>query len=342
MYIVLVGPSGVRKGSAMGPALDFLVDLNVKLAAEAITREALIKELEKANSNDPNVATGEMYFHSSLTIFSPELTVFLGYNNEQLMSDLTDWYDCRNKWTYRTKNMGTNEIHGVYVNLIGATTPDLIKNTMSLRAIGGGLTSRMIFVYEEEEGPACPAPFFNNGYRGLRDQLAMDLERIYMLSGKFDITKEFMDLWTDWYLKQRANPPFSDKIKWGGYMKRRPNHIMKLCMILNASRSDRMILEKSDLERSINLLAKTEANMESTFSGVGKYTHAETLTQVMTEIGLRGEEGISSEDLTFLFRNDANRIIMREIIDTLNQMGWLDVVTKEGKDVYKMRERSDA
>ena len=76
MYVVLVAPSGkARKGTAMGPALDFLEDLNIKLAAEAITREALIRELANANSTDPDIESGSIEFHSSMTIFSPELTV---------------------------------------------------------------------------------------------------------------------------------------------------------------------------------------------------------------------------------------------------------------------------
>jgi hypothetical protein len=338
LYIVLVGPSGIRKGTAMSPAQDMLDNLGIKMAAEAITREALIRELKNANSNESDITTGKMLFHSSLTIFSPELTVFLGYNNEQLMSDLTDWYDCRNKWTYRTKNMGTDEIVGVFVNLIGATTPDLIKATMSLKAIGGGLTSRIIFVYEQDEGKACPAPFLTDASIGLREQLQMDLEQIHMLSGRFQVTEGFLSMWTEWYVQQHSNPPFEDKL-FSGYIKRRPNHVMKLSMVLNASRTDNMIIESTDLERAIKLLEKTERNMLNTFAGVGKYSHADTLTQVMNEIGMRDEEGISREELTFLFRNDANRMILREIIDTLNNMGWLDVITKDGEEFYKHRKQ---
>jgi hypothetical protein len=333
----------------MAIALEFLEDLNIKLAAEAITREALIRELKNANANDPNLQTGKMFFHSSLTIFSPELTVFLGFRNEQLMSDLTDWYDCRNKWTYRTKNMGTDEIIGVYVNLFGATTPDLLREDMSLKAIGGGLTSRMIFVYAETKGKLVPAPFLSNaevGLRehaevGLREQLRIDLERIHMLQGKFGVTEEFLDRWTEWYVHTENNPPFKDK-RFSGYISRRPNHVMKLSMILNASRSDKMIVEVQDLDRAIKVLEATEIDMTQTFSGVGKYSHADTLTQVMNEIGVRNETGISQEELTYLFRNDANRMILKEIIETLDQMGWIDVITKDGKEFYRHKKGGDA
>jgi hypothetical protein len=158
MYIVLVAPSGkARKGTAMSPGLEILEDLNIHLAAESITREALIRELRTATTTVTN-DDGTIEFHSSLTIYSPELVVFLGHNNPQLLSDLTDWYDCRRKWTYRTKTQGTDEIHGVWVNLIGATTPELLQSALPLDAIGGGLTSRMVFVFEETKGKIVPAP----------------------------------------------------------------------------------------------------------------------------------------------------------------------------------------
>lgn len=334
MYIVLVGPSGAcRKGTAMGTALDFLENLDVKLAAESITREALIRELKNANDNTVNLETGSSDMHSSLTIWAPELTVFLGYHNHQLLSDLTDWYDCRNRWTYRTKNMGTDEIIGVYVNMIGATTPDLIRTTMPLDAIGGGLTSRMIFVYEEQKEHIVPVPFLTEAEIGLMHQLKADLETINSLNGKFNATEEFLDYWKQWYTSTASNPPFRDP-RFSGYIERRPNHVMKLSMIVNASRTNNMVLQRTDLERAISFLELTERKMQNTFSGVGKYSHADTLTKVMNEIAMHGEEGVSREEITYLFRNDANNFIMKEIIETLSQMGWLNVKLVEGNEIY--------
>ena len=339
MYTILVGPSGAcRKGTAMGIALDFLEDLDIKLAAESITREALIRELKNANSNILDLQQGSHAMHSSLTIWAPELTVFLGYNNYQLLSDLTDWYDCRNKWTYRTKNMGTDEIIGVYINMLGATTPDLIRTTLPLDAIGGGLTSRMVFVFEEKKYKIVPVPFLTEAELGLMHQLKIDLESIASLSGRFQATEGFLNYWTEWYTSTEDNPPFKDP-RFYGYVERRPNHIMKLSMILNAARTNTMIIETSDLKRAIQLLERTEIKMPNTFSGVGKYSHADTLTKVMNEVAMRGEEGITIQEITTLFRNDANKDVMREIISTLDQMEWLDVITKEGKEIYKYKKK---
>ena len=327
MYIVLVGPSGrCRKGTAMGPALHLLEDLNIKLAAEAITREALIRELKNANNSDPGVEIGTLGTqHSSLTIFAPELTVFLGYHNHQLLSDLTDWYDCRNKWTYRTKNMGTDKIIGVYVNLIGATTPDLIRTTMPLDAIGGGLTSRMIFVYEKQKYKTAPLPFLREEERQLYRKLQSDLEQIHLLSGNFKVTDDFLDLWVNWYMTTDGNPPFQDNM-FAGYFERRPNHVMKLSMIVNASRTNSMTMCAADLERAIAILEATEKNMPNVFAGVGKYQHADTLANVMQEVAMREETSMA--ELQSIFARDVSPRDLDDIISTLSSMGFVRKVMK--------------
>lgn len=320
MYIVLVGPPAARKGTAMNLAKPLLDDLQIKMAAEAITREALIRELK--NSTDTVVTdTGKMYFHSSLTIWSQELTVFLGYQNHQLMSDLTDWYDCRNQWTYRTKNMGTDEIIGVYVNIIGATTPDLIRTTMPLDAIGGGLTSRMVFVFEENKGKVCPYPAFSEEEMATLEDLKYDLARIHMLTGQFRTTEGFLEKWIEWYPWQEANPPFHDP-RFAGYIERRANHVMKLSMICNAARSDKMVVSEQDLEQATKILELTEKKMPKTFSGVGRLSTADVMTKIMNDVGMEGSMMFS--ELLRRYRNDVDKMELEKILDSLSTMKFLN------------------
>ncbi len=319
MYIVLVGPPAARKGTAMGPAQDLLYDLGIKMASEAITREALIRELKNANGTVIDPETGSIEHHSSLTVFSPELTVFLGYNNPALLSDLTDWYDCRKKWVYRTKTQGTDEIFGVFVNILGATTPDLIRATLPLDAIGGGLTSRIIFVFEQNKGKVVPAPFYTDAEQGLLQQLQADLEQIHLLQGDFRPTEDFLEAWVDWYSVQDQHPPFKDK-NFAGYIERRPNHVMKLSMILNAARTDSMVVEARDFEAALHLLEQTEIKMPRTFSGVGHSSMAAVLSQVMAEVGARGK--VSFGELLSIFHQDADKRTLEAIVDTMVAMDY--------------------
>jgi len=334
MYVVLVGPPAARKGTAMSLAKPLLDELQIKMAAEAITREALIRELK--NSTDTLITEGgKMYFHSSLTIWSQELTVFLGYQNHQLMSDLTDWYDCRNQWIYRTKNSGTDEIIGVYVTLFGATTPDLLRSTMSLDAIGGGLTSRMIFIYEENKGKVCPYPAFSMEEKALFEDLKHDLARIHLLSGQFRTTQCFLDRWIEWYTYQERHPPFTDP-RFAGYIERRANHIMKLSMICNASHSDEMVVSSQDLNHAIGILEAAEVKMTASLSGVGALPTANVMTKIMRDVGLTGR--IMFSELLERYKHDIDKWGLEKILDSLAAMKFLRrVITADDIEIVKTK-----
>jgi hypothetical protein len=303
----------------MKPGYNLLRDVGIKMAAESITREALIRELKDASDSNVDPTHGRVDLHSSLTIYSPELTVFLGYNNHQLMSDLTDWFDCGDRWTYRTKNMGTDDISGVFVNLIGATTPDLIQSTLPLDAIGGGLTSRMIFVYADKKSKTVPVPFVSAETTALRQHLLHDLEQISMLQGPFRVTKQFTETWTDWYTAADSKQLFNDG-RLAAYEERRPTHILKLSMIMSVMRDPKMhnIITHDDLLAAIDLLVETEQSMRQTFGGVGKASNVGVMGKMLTLLG--EQKSMTRSQLINIFCHDVTIQGLDEVLTTLEAM----------------------
>lgn len=346
MYIVLVGPSGSRKGTAMDPGYDILCEIpDIRVAAEATTREALIRALKEANYNEVDINTGAMEMHSSLTIWSQELTVFMGYHNRQLMADMCDWYDCRRRWKYETKHQGTDDIIGVWVNVHAATTPDLIQSSIPLDAIGGGLTSRMMLVYEPGKGKVSPYPEKTADMLALEQQLILDLSHINQMRGPFRYTEGFFDLWHEWYPAQDGNPPFNDD-KFSGYFERRPTHVMKLSMIQAASRKDciksgEMVIDKGDLENAINLLERTEHKMPTVFSGVGKSNISDLMPKMIRDLALC--KTMSLHEMIFRFHRDADEAMIERAVRTLEKMRILDVDHRiqEGTTILTYKGRED-
>jgi len=317
-YIILVGESGkCRKGTALGPAESLLRDTGVRLAAEATTREALIVDLEAAGWNEGSDGLKSPGLHSSLTIFSNELTVFLGWDNRQLMIDMVDWYDCKDEWKYKTKHHGDNKVVGVWVNLIGGTTPSLIRSALPHDAVGGGLTGRMIFVYEDRKAKTVIFPSLSEEAERIEPDLKADLVAISTMSGQFKLSEDFFDLWAEWYPKQDESPPFEDD-RFGGYFERRPVHLLKLSMIMSASRSNSMVLEPIDFQKSLLLLKQTEVKMPRTFTGFGESRTAAVTERVMAFIAARGTT--TFEELTRTFYRDADRDTLSSIIRTLGSM----------------------
>lgn len=333
LYVILIAPPGrTRKGTAMDPVMQFLEEprLNIKLAAEAITRQQLIKEL----MNSTEIVTypdGRIVSHCSLTICNSEFTVFLGYRNPELLDDLTDWYDCKRRWIYRTKTSGEFEISGVWVNVLGATTPELLRTALPQIAIGGGLTSRMIFVYAAQKRRTIPDPFLTDEDKELEEDLMQDLEKILQLCGEYKPTVDYIDARTEWYMLNDMNPPFQDAI-FAGYCERRIATVSKLSIIMAASHTDQLIVTGDDFLRGVSFLEEAEQDMPMALSGIGTGKHADVMSRIMVEIASLRETTI--DVLMWRFRNDITHWEMDRILITLEAMKYCTYITNTKKIIF--------
>ncbi len=328
LYIVIIGPSGLcRKGTAMSPCLAFLRGLGIQLSAEKITTEALIQSLAEATESITDLNTGIIKFHSSLTIFSKELSVFLGDTNSRMIDCLTDWFDCDDPWKYQTKNCGTNEIDAVWVNLIGATTPGMMRKLIPVEAIEGGLASRIIFVFGDRPAKIVPYGTPSMEELELGTKLQRDLELIHMLSGEFIPTDEYRETYMDFYLQHHKEKIFDD-INLQPYLTRRPTHLRKLSMIMSASRGDDQRLTIDDFSRAYTLLTETEELMPNVFMGYGRSELAALMPQVMGVIASK-QDGMTLKELYAVFYRDTSQVELRDILTALCGIGKINMIRAE-------------
>ena len=330
LYIILIAPPGrARKGTAMDPVMKFLEQpsLNIHLAAESVTREQLIREL--LNSQEFTSSTdGKMIGHCSMTILNSELTVFLGYNNPRLLDDLTDWYDCKRRWTYRTKHEGEFPISAVWVNLFGATTPELIRTSLPPTAIGGGLTSRMLFIYAAAKRRTIPNPSLDPT---LEEDLLYDLEQIVRLSGEFTTTEECARTRHDWYMYNDAHQPFQDAI-FSAYCDRRIATVTKLSIIMCAARTDDKLIEARDFLRAVEFLENAEELMPMALTGAGQGKYADIMSRLMADIA--GSKECTLDTLMWRFRHDVTRWEMERLLASLEAMQFCVFITNTKKILY--------
>jgi hypothetical protein len=338
LYVVLVGPSATGKGTAMSPGLDLLQDLGtIRLASNATSLQALIRRLKETNLSDPDMETGKMQLHSSMTIFSKEFTVFLGYHNRELMAALCDWYDCDRTWSYETISRKKEEIVGVWVNLVGGTTPDLIASSLPMDALGGGLTSRIIFIYEEKRGKLIPLPMQDAADKELYQYLLHDLEKIALMSGEFKYTTQFLDHWTDWCIESARRPPLADP-KFEGYLGRRRANVMKLSMINSSAHGKQQLtMTRDDLEEGIKMIEEAENKMGMVFRGVGKLDISEVLNKVLTFLASSLTEEIPVYQFMRHFQGDVDKTTLDRIFETLKAQNVATIIHKpQADDVIKV------
>jgi hypothetical protein len=313
-YIVLVGPPACRKNDAMGPGRDILDEVKVKIAADATTKEKLADRLQEATDNFEGTEGLGLIAHSSLTIYSEEFTVFLGYGNQDIMPWLCDWYDCRKKWNYQTRHQGEVIVDNVWLNIIGATTPELLQAILPRESFGSGLNSRIIYVYADKKEKIVLFPFATDDNDKLYNKLLSDLNLIRLTRGECKPDESYLKRWSEWYPTQ-DKMSFSEDARMVGYIGRRPTHLHKLAMVMNVSRSGGLLLTEQDFNRALETLEEVESNMQRAFAGIGKSSTASVMNAVLSFLRLRGE--VKYSELYNQFKYDADKQAMSQIVATL-------------------------
>lgn len=328
MYILLVAPAGkARKGTGMNPALELLREVGIDLAANTTTRAALIRKLRQINY--PDQALGPVYAHSSLTVFSKEFTVFMGYNNLQLMADLCDLYDCDPNWEYDTKTQGKDSITNVWLNIIGATTPQTLQAAMPMDLATGGLLSRIVTVYEDKKGRPIVFPKITQHERDIHVKLKQDLESIKIMKGEFTIDEAVKPIYEKFYEENHENPPFQGTVL-DTYPTRRPTHLLKLSMIYSASRGDSMVITPEDMNRGLATLRHAEKKMLEAYRGIGQADYSDVMNRVMQLVALKKK--IYKRDLMRAFYSDADPDLMDKIIRAMELMGFARTMMTTGNN----------
>lgn len=306
LYVVLIGPSGkARKGTAMGFGARLLDDCAIRLAANRVTPERFLQALNR--SVQEKEIGGKVLKHSSLTVFSEELTVFLGERNIKFLGDLTDLYDSRKElWSYETKYSGMDHIQNPWLNLLGATAPDWLPSVFPRVAVGGGFTSRIIFVVEEAKRRSVPLPQGEALKANRRRALAGMLQDIASLTGPGRFSEPARQAYAAWYVEQDrliadGKPPVKDP-RFSGYVERRPTHVRKLSLLLSASRGSFPQVEKEDFERAVNELERIEGTMSNALASLGMSDMA-AATELVLAYLVRTGGATESQILHDLFRD---------------------------------------
>ncbi len=328
LFTVLVGHSGrTRKGVALGIAREMLVKVpGISVAPEASSREAIILAMKRANASFQD-EEGVIHMHCSLTAFSEELSVLLGQSDIKLLANLTDWYNSKNEWVYETVGRGRDELQGLCFNLLGATAPDWLQSMLPQEAVGGGFTSRVIFVVEEQKKATIPEHTLTTVELELQEMLFRDLQLISLLKGSFSFSPEAKDAYTGWYTKEdkllgEGEQAVEDP-RFAGYCERRATHLRKMMMLMSASRSDALVIELQDFKRALTLLKATEVKMHKTFGGLGKAKHGDVTEMVMDYVRAVGITTRSS--LMAKFYRDLDAGTLRNIEEIMQHMKVIKV-----------------
>ena len=292
-YIIFVAPPGiVSKSTTAGIGMNLLRQVpKVKFGPDSATWQVLVEELGKScvafQTNDPAKGT---VFHkmSAMTVVASELGTFLKPQDTEMIDALVSlWDGQKGDWRKATKTQGSDRLVNPWINLIGCTPPAWISATFPDYMIGGGFTSRAIFVYADRKRRlvAYPGREKSPVDKKLQEQLVQDLTHISTIAGEMRLTPEAYEVGEKWYHQFHSNRPrHLDNDKFAGYIARKQTHIHKLAMVLSAAESDSLEIEPKHLEDAIAIVTSLEEDMPKVFSRIGQEGQARRAAQLRAVI----------------------------------------------------------
>ena len=272
-YLIFVGPPGViAKSTTIDISTDLLRQVpGIKFGPNAITWQALVTAFAAASESFEY--NEEWHPMSPLTLVASELGSLLNLQDKDMINLLIELWDGKKTYEKITKMSGNDTIEAPWINLQAGTTPHWVADNMPQAMIGGGLSSRCIFVYGDTKDKYCAYvdEFVGKEDASLRLKLIQDLEHIAMLCGKFTIDERARAWGRQWYetFWKNASARMDDQML-EGYAARKQTHMHKVAMVLSASRSDSLIITEYDLQLANQMLEDLEADMHRVFSRIGR------------------------------------------------------------------------
>jgi len=350
-YIVLVGPAGSGKSSAINTGMNLLKQVRgVHIGSESITWQAVLDEFVAAAAGGTGIKSrGGMRRHSSVTYALSELGTFLDPRDKQLMSTLTQLWsgDGGRDFKRRTRTGGYLEVEKPFLNLIAGTTPEWIQDNLPPSLIGTGFTSRCILVYAENKKAtvAYPRRMAEQGMANmadLRSKLIEDLGKIALLKGEFTLSEEAYAIGTDWYSQYSRQPPVGlSPSDFGGYLNRRQAHVHKCAMVHSAAESDDMVVSGRHLEEAITMVTSTEKVMPAALQGIHKGD--ELRPELRIEEVLRRYGLVNTVDLYARFRSKMSWREFSTILLNLESAGLVkETMNQNGKCIRWLGAQKDS
>jgi predicted RNA-binding protein YlqC (UPF0109 family) len=282
-YIILVAPPGVvSKSTTASIAMNLLRKVpGVKFGPEVVTWQALSTSF--AASTETFQINGNHYTQSALTIESSEFGNLVDPSNREQIDFLVNLWDSKvGTFTKVTKGSGVDIIEDPFINLVACTTPAWIAGNFPEYVIGGGFTSRCLFIYAEEKERyvAYPAQHMPKELADIQKALIADLDLISKkLLGSFHMSDEVRSYGTNWYQEHWTSKPDElDDDRFSGYLSRKQTHVHKTAICIAASRRDALEITMEDFQDAVLMVSGLEKDMAKVFARIGR-----TATSIQAE-----------------------------------------------------------
>lgn len=292
-FIVFVAPPGIAtKSTTADGSMDLLREVpGIHFGPDEVTWQSLVTTF--AASSESFRIGDDWYPQSPITILASEFGMYMDFKDTKMVNLHITLWDGRKRFEKQTKGSGNDMVEAPWINLLACTTPQWIASNMDANTIGGGFTSRCIFVYGDKK--ERPIAYLKNqaafDYSKLRADLIHDLEWMATnLVGEYKLDADAEAWGEDWYQHLWSTTYSLDNADWiNNYLARKQAHLHKLAMVVAASQRDEMVITLGDLRLAEGMLNSTEDSAHFVFSKVGKSEEAQQATRLLELVAKKGE-----------------------------------------------------
>lgn len=292
IYCMLIGNPGTRKSTAIKVMKNILrLAGYTTIAANKTSKEKFMMDLAEGIGVTEVVNLGDNILDDNLWgsalenslpaecfIMADEFNNFIGTGNLEFISLLTELWDYEGTFSNKIKTGKSIHINNPTISILGGSTPTSFATTFPSEIFGQGFFSRLLLIYGEPNGrritfPKPPDPAWTGEIVGRLQHLKIHCKGIAPITRTAELLLEKI------YMEERR----LEDIRFESYYSRRFNHLMKLCLILAASRTSIEISE-GDVIYANTILTHTEHLMPKALGEFGKAKHADVSHKIVSII----------------------------------------------------------
>jgi hypothetical protein len=307
--IIIVGPPAIGKSmpaTVLCNKISSLVRIDerniahdlVNIVPNCITLEKLYSVMERAGTA-LKLPSGKPYFHSSASFMLADEMGLLFKDKQQiknLVMFLNGGYDCMEKFTYDTKNHGTNQITNMCVNFFGCCTPNWVSENITSGLIDDGWTSRVIWLWGEEKRQLTTFIKLSEDQKKSFDEVAKHFGKLALVSGECILTKEAEDFFHHWYHHVNDKTRINKDGKLDNYYGRKKVHALKMAMIIHFSERLDLVITVDDIKRALEVLGEAELNMHKALASVNSNPAARLAEGIKKDLS-QSKEGMTRAEI---------------------------------------------
>lgn len=294
-YVILVAPPAVvSKSTTASVAMRLLRQVpGIHFGPDIVTWQSLSVSFSEITEEfaTPN---GDFHAMSAMTLDSGELGNLLDPQNREMIDFYVNLWDGKQgSLVKQTKTSGSEEVVNPWINMIGCTTPSWIAGSFPEYLVGGGFTSRCVFVFadKKEKLIAHPELHIPPNIGEMEKRLVEDLTQIAKLAGEYRMTPEAYEWGEEWYKvhNNRIANATEQGEREGGYLSRKQGHLYKLAMVIAASQGDSLLIEAKHLATADAMVTSLEANANQVFSRIGRSQESVNSDKLLEYIAALGK-----------------------------------------------------